>query len=625
MSLKEDLPEGCVLCSPFSVQQPKARMSAVSSSSSISRSDLIRCNHCGKFQCLKCCEDLYAIVSKLCESSRLHPEDKACITKSNWFNDIVPFLGDRSTIASSINYGTCCQLTSITNTSNKSSVMFDSMINSLPHDLYCSNKSPDINLDGEEDSEYLPAYVCSKLASKKVKTIHTQDSGVLDFLLDYHDPLSSFSFRKRTMPPSPSKMLRRRRKKCGGSCEQHLRYHGALVLSQFGIVLLAQADNNNLRTDILGLGKSTSCPPVFHYVIGLEEAKSIHTMLGCRRLNPIPRNCWHTPVDIATKSPENPLKTRVWTVQLVFVHQMMDTCQAGQDRGTKPLSFFTYFYELGQHDLSSKVDVTLIVGNFSPSESREPKLLCMKFGRMMKGIITDNDAHSLFACLMKISGKSGFELRRRDGSAGIINSQSHGDLLSVLSHLHSAIPRKVWGTFILPLRHVYLIYYKRASPKHDNKSSWTHVWYSPPHNGGRFKLPKHLLQMYPCVAEFSYQKMLAVMLMEAINKARCKVNLPPISPQETINESNNMRKAREKISARQESSMIDFIHAYNSLNDFNVITHAVGNHEDHFPGGPSFENKMNVIHKLIDQSGRGGATFAHQYTWCLVDWKSKDP
>ena len=188
-------------------------------------------------------------------------------------------------------------------------------------------------------------------------------------------------------------------------------------------------------------------------------------------------------------------------------------------RGTKglyPAELFQYYYEFGQEDLTSNVDVTIIIDNFSKSESIHPKLLCMKFGKMIKGTISDEAAHSIFSCLQHVSGKSGFEIRRRDGSAGVITPQSDVNLMAVLPHLHSAIPRKVWGTFIVRTMFVYLVYYKRSVPN-SRKSEWTHVWYSPPHNEGKFKLPKSMIELFPCVGEFCYQKMLAVTIMEAVN------------------------------------------------------------------------------------------------------------
>ena len=68
--------------------------------------------------------------------------------------------------------------------------------------------------------------------------------------------------------------------------------------------------------------------------------------------------------------------------------------------------------------------------------------------------------------------------------------------------------------------------------------------------------------------------------------------------------------------------MLDFVHAYNTLNDFNQFTHVVGSHIDHFPGGQSFENRMCVVHKYLNRYGQGGGLFSDDYTWSIVDWKN---
>ena len=66
--------------------------------------------------------------------------------------------------------------------------------------------------------------------------------------------------------------------------------------------------------------------------------------------------------------------------------------------------------------------------------------------------------------------------------------------------------------------------------------------------------------------------------------------------------------------------MLNFLHAYNMLNDFNQITHVVGSHVDHFPGGQSFENCMCVVQKYLKCYGRGGGLFSDDYTCFIVDW-----
>ena len=241
---------------------------------------------------------------------------------------------------------------------------------------------------------------------------------------------------------------------------------GALVLQQFGLVFLAQADNKNLRTNVVALGMSThpgdKTLPVWHHGMDIDTAMVLSTKYGDRRLNKVPAAYWHSPVDIACKAPEDGNKRRVWTVQFVCVPQMFGTNVASSSKGLFPVELFQYYFEFGQEDLTSNVDVTIIIGNFFPSETVNPKLLCIKFGRMITGVITDDNAHSMFACFQNLTGKSGFDIRRRDGSAGIVTPQSDVNLLALLPHLHSTVPRKIWGTYILRSKFMYRIFYKRA-------------------------------------------------------------------------------------------------------------------------------------------------------------------
>ena len=81
-----------------------------------------------------------------------------------------------------------------------------------------------------------------------------------------------------------------------------------------------------------------------------------------------------------------------------------------------------------------------------------------------------------------------------------------------------------------------------------------------------------------------------------------------------------IRTARNVFTKNKDATMLDFVHAYNVQNDFNQITHVVGSHIDHFPGGQSFENRMSVVHKHLNGYGCGGGLFTDDYTWFIVDW-----
>jgi len=469
----------------------------------------------------------------------------------------------------------CCSFTSTIGKSPPaiSSSLPKSTNHHIPNEIFSTGNSSD------SDSEYLPHKVIQKKTTSAIKHKSTNNPSALDFLHLYHDVEKPSPLLPHGPPLCPIKVIKLKNKRAKargknpGNHFIHHRYLGALVLHQFGIALLAQADNNNLQTDVVSLGISThlgdESPPVCHHGIDLDTARIITTQMSGVQLNKIPSQYWHDPVDISCRSPEDNSKRRVWTVQFVCVNQMIETKISRCSKGLFPVELFPYYYEFGQEDLNSNVDVTIIIGNFSKVESIHPKLLCMKFGKMIKGSISDSEAHSMFSCLQHVTGKSGFEIRRRDGSAGVVTPQSDVNLMALLPHLHSAIPRKIWGTFIVRTRFVYIIYYKRTVPVKSRKSDWTHVWYSPPHNGGKFKLPKSMIEVFPCLGEFSYQKMLAVTIMKGVNKFCVGHGYMPIIVRETQHELAMIKSARAVFVNDQHATMLDFVHAYNTLNDLN--------------------------------------------------------
>lgn len=610
--------EKCVLCSPFSVQQTGARHMAVSNQMRSDHIRLVYCRNCGKAQCYKCCTYLYDSIKKMSLQRKLNQEDKTSISCNTWMKSMGDLVSHDSSFSDVyISYGTCCQFkASIPTPRPKPDIIFKKTKG-------MSRKRKLI----DSDDEYLPERCINKKLTKSIKGRKIDGNNRLNFLYEYHTETLTSHFSKK-VPPLCPKVINEKRKSLGKKSKIHSRYLGALVLQQFGLVLLAEADNNNLRTDIMVLAKCSDSqfksPAVYHHGVDLDDSLEYEERMGGKRLKKIPKAWREKPILLECPSPEDPEKCRLWKVETICLPQIVKTDIARLKRGLKSEDNFSSFYEFGQEDLNDEVDICIIIGNFMKEEGGQPKLLCLKFGKMLYGKISEEEAHSLFCYLQLIAGKGGYELRRKDGSAGVTNSQSDINLLAVLPYLHSAVPRKLWGTFILRLKYCYYIFYKRAFHTSSAKSAWTHVWYTPPHNGGKFKMPESMIIDFPCLGEFSYQKMLAVTIMQSVNKHRLKLDLSPIAPIETCSELQNIMKARKNFDPGVKSSMIDFVHAYNNLNDFNTITHVVGSHEDYSPYGPSFENRMLVVNTKLNGYGygRGGGIFTDRYTWSLVDWNS---
>ena len=74
-------------------------------------------------------------------------------------------------------------------------------------------------------------------------------------------------------------------------------------------------------------------------------------------------------------------------------------------------------------------------------------MLCMKFGRMIKGSLSDKDAHAMYACFQHVSGRAGFEIRRKDGSSGFTSPQGDVNLMAVLPIFILLFPKK-YGEYL---------------------------------------------------------------------------------------------------------------------------------------------------------------------------------
>jgi len=155
-----------------------------------------------------------------------------------------------------------------------------------------------------------------------------------------HDPNHPSPFKSRMLPPCRV-AVNKKRKIYQKTLLEYKPYLDALCLLQFSLLLLPEADNANLRTDIVGFGLSKNTNnqsyPIYHQSVEMKLANEIKLQLGSGSLKKIPFKNWERPVYIASNAPEDNTKSRVWTVQFVTVLQMTDTTHAKESRGNFPL------------------------------------------------------------------------------------------------------------------------------------------------------------------------------------------------------------------------------------------------------------------------------------------------
>jgi hypothetical protein len=163
-------------------------------------------------------------------------------------------------------------------------------------DLF-SNK---IDSDSNSDSDYLPTKVTGKEASLS-KHNKTKNKNALDFLHQYHKPNHPSPFKSRTLPLCPVTANKKQKFRKKSSLE-HNPYLGALYLRQFSLLLLPEADNANLRTNIVGFGVSNhvlnQSSPVYHQGVDMKLANKIKLKIGASSLKKIPAKNWEHPVNI---------------------------------------------------------------------------------------------------------------------------------------------------------------------------------------------------------------------------------------------------------------------------------------------------------------------------------------
>lgn len=154
-----------------------------------------------------------------------------------------------------------------------------------------------------------------------------------------------------------------------------------------------------------------------------------------------------------------------------------------------------------------------------------------------------------------------------------------------------------------------------------------HVSYSPPKPGGSFQLPDHLLDVIPILAEFTYIKMLAILIVQRYNLVREKGMKLPVARRVVECEFEKLKEARLVFNQLKEhnfeDAMVRFIASFNRRHRFSMVCYPVGIHYDHFKDGDeSLENRILLSFQKVGNScGRGGSVYGDDYyVFALLDW-----
>ena len=468
-------------------------------------------------------------------------------------------------------------------------------------------------------------------------------------LYDYHKSLTGCTFNgdlqlKRRPKDIVAEVIRKRgrraRKKSRKnpsviqSHTEHNIFQGALILPMFGIGIQADSSCDHWYVDhmALAISKVDGTPSVGHCVLSKSCSNSaFHFMLE----NKIARKKVSgnsQSVRFVLASPEDPSKHRTVWVQIIIIPQVLTAKECLKfDKGTNsfPNEYLTELSMLSQDDIREDVDYTVILGDFSMESQPLPyKLLLLRPTSMLSNHKYSTEERSTLAdqihhVLRGYAGKRGYEMKRICGSSGKVTPASDRDIISVLHEHEGAVPRKLYAVIILRGEDRYYLVYRRINPTPDS-SIYTYTYYCPPKDGGAFKMPKVCSSTFFPLADLTYNKMMAVMLLEQINLFLKKEGLPSVAGGPLKCELIKIRKAREVFNNKpEESRMHHLIITFNSFNNFSMVGYPSGYHFDHYYNLESeyIENKILFsISSIRNSIGRGGHILGNMYVYALLDW-----
>jgi hypothetical protein len=231
-------------------------------------------------------------------------------------------------------------------------------------------------------------------------------------------------------------------------------------------------------------------------------------------------------------------------------------------------------------------------------------------------------ARDLYHHLRPLCGRQDYEVTRRGRSSGIVSPKSDSDLLDCCHYVSGLFPRKLRGVLILRGFLEYHMVYRNVS-----SSRFVHLAYSPPKEGGSFKMPSKLLLQYPLLVEFAYLKMMAVEILYSLNTHCASMGLSEVAKGVYACEALKLNLAWDKyknFNLPGEGEMFAFLECFNTSHTFLMVCYPVGMHNDHFKhSDKSLENKILLLidsKKLSGTVGRGGCIMGTHYMYALLDW-----
>ena len=650
----------CAMCGVSSIVQQKEVNNYVHMSNT---DDYISCNTCNKYKfCATCIGGLYQQVV-VDGGTKYDANDSSYQTLISMYN----IINNTEIQHNNISCGPCCSFRttiSKTETTTKRSTSkppFPPSVDSYNCDVdNCNNDSSDDDSSSasDDDDDDIGSSDsdsdCSDDDDYKAEQTSSRDDRISDLryrvarlrgspslcnkLEDYHNDPTVYTCRGKLKRVRPSDMVdeinnkRSKHRPHPRSPIQHNHFEGLLLIHMWGIGI--QSDTcSQLTADHMALAKSLvdNTPSASHCVTSKMSADKAFALNNNRKTL---KDCMSEKINLRVPSPEDESRYRDLVVNVIWIDQTL-TYEQSKKQFVKGKNDFTpdYLHNIrlfSNDDVDEDVDYTVLLGTFSKENNSLPaKLLLIRPSNMMTNIIytredRDELAKSIYTSLRAYVGKRGYEMRRVCGSSGLVSSTSDKDLLAVLREHKGLLPRKVGGVAIFRRSDRYQIFYRRVNAD-PSQSLFGYVYYSPPQDGGAFDMPPILMSTSFPLVDQAYNKMLAIVMMNELNRLFRQRNILPVAIGPLGCEMTKINKAREVyLSSAHGTKMYNMICAINKMNNFSFVGYDARNHEDHYYSitNEYVENKSTwAINKHITKTiGRGGSILPNKYVFAVLDW-----
>ena len=305
--------EGCICCSPDTVQQSSARAVLAGTPSRTEDIAYVHCQNCSCKVCSFCVMGLTQLVTT--SNKRIPPEDPSISALKSMA------LALKSMDEPKVDFGFCCSFKQSIPTSTKTTIV-------------TPPRAPELSIADSHDTDFV--LMSDKSAKKKCRRYlnnrKDNDPATVNFLSAY--------FQDDTPPASMNPantsqivgLLNKSRKKSRRPKYTMNNFQGALVFPPFGLLVKADATNHHLSCDHMALAESSEdgTKAVIHGVISDKTGKIVQEYFDAQKKVIKPIASERKRILLNVTSPED-IKKNMNVVVDVFVVKQVNKCSEFQD------------------------------------------------------------------------------------------------------------------------------------------------------------------------------------------------------------------------------------------------------------------------------------------------------